>query len=101
MYMNNVKKPLLALFTAALLLGATRVTLAQSSYTTGTAESNASAGLLTLAQSTYTTGTADSSAAAGLPTPSGYGGDLYAYVPNYGYGRAATRRSLRRNWIPR
>lgn len=98
--MKNVKKSFLAVFTTALLLGAARVALAQSAYTTGTAESSASAGLLTLAQSTYTTGTAQSSAAAGLPTANGAHGSgvgLYAYIPSYHYGRAA----MRRVWIPR
>jgi hypothetical protein len=52
-----------------------------------------SASTLTLAQSDYTTGTAESSAAAGLPTPYGYGGGLYAYVPpRHGYGHAEWRR---------
>jgi len=95
--MKNVKKSFLAFFTIALLLGATRATLAQSAYTTGTAESSAAAGLLTLAQSTYTTGTVENSAAAGLPTPYGYGVGLYAYVPNYRYGYTVMRRA----WLPR
>lgn len=98
--MKNAKKLFVALFTTTLLLSATRVTLAQSAYTTGTAESSPAAGLLTLAQSTYTTGTAQSSAAAGLPTANGangYGVGLYAYIPNYHYGRTA----MRRGWISR
>jgi hypothetical protein len=43
----------------------------------------------TLAQSDYTTGTAENSMAAGFPSPYGYGSGLYAYVaPGYDYGRA-------------
>jgi hypothetical protein len=60
--MKNVKNTFLAFFTIALLLGATRATLAQSAYTTGTA---------------------DSDAAAGYPTSFG-GAVIYDYLPSYG-----------------
>jgi hypothetical protein len=47
------------------------------------------------AQSAYTTGTVESSQAAGYPSPSGYGGGLYAYVPGYSYGHAIHYRHSR------
>jgi hypothetical protein len=43
-----------------------------------------------LAQSAYTSGTADSSIAAGYPNP--YGGvGVYDYAPNYGYAHGVHR----------
>ena len=48
-----------------------------------------SAAPVALAQSDYTTGTAASNEAAGYPSPGGYGGGLYAYMPNYKSGYTA------------
>lgn len=50
-----------------------------------------------LAQSAYTTGTANSDEAAGLPFSGGYGSGLYAYVPDYGSGYTADAYR-RRGW---
>jgi hypothetical protein len=43
------------------------------------------------AQSSFTTGTAESNARAGFG-PGGYGGGLYDYAPGYRYGYAHRRR---------
>jgi hypothetical protein len=82
--MNNQRRPrinpaktlILALLTTAPLIGGAHEAVAQSAYTSGTA---------------------NSSAAAGYPSPSGYGPGLYAYVPHYEPYYAAPRRA----WLSR